>query len=370
MQAKISQLFTFTGTVSRGTYAVIGVLGFAIKHNLDRFVASFFFHRPWNLFNYWIPVRDVARITQVGGPEAKFLATMVTLALPFIWIGVVLTVKRLRGAGLSPQLVILFFIPFLNLLFFLILCLVPEHQNTPGGFRRPGDSLLSRVLPTSAWGSAAISLLVTVPLGFATAYFGSRILMNYGWGLFVALPFTMGLVAAVLYGFPQPRSLGGCIGVASLSVTLLGLALLALAVEGVVCLVMAFPIALPLAVFGGACGYRIQKRRWFQQDAPVFFALVLLFAPGVEYAEHVVAWQSPVFAVRTQIDVQAPPRKFGTRLSPSARFRHRRSGCFAPASLIPFVLRWSAGVRAPSATVSSLPGPSSSPSRFGMSLFS
>lgn len=280
MQARISQLFTFGGTINRGTYAVIGLFGFAIKHNLDRFVATLFFHRRWDLFNYWIPVRDVVRITEVGGPEAKFLATMVALALPFIWIGIVLTVKRLRSAGLPPQLVILFFIPFLNLLFFLILCLL---------------------------GSAAASLLITVPLGLATAYFGSQVLRNYGWGLFVALPFAMGMVAAVLHGFPQPRSFGASIGVASLSVVLLGLALLALAIEGVVCLIMAVPIAIPLGVLGGACGHAIQKRRWLEQDAPVFLSLLLLLAPGVQYAEHVAARQSPVFEVHTQIDVQAPP---------------------------------------------------------------
>ncbi len=308
MASKISQLFSFTGTVSRGTYAVIGLFGFAIKHNLDRFVASLFFHRPWNLFNYWIPVRDVVRITQVGGPEAKFLATMVAIALPFIWIGTVLTVKRLRSAGLPLQLVMLFFLPFLNLLFFLVLSLVPERERTYTEITNSRELLL-RVLPANAMGSAAVSLLVTVPLGFATAFLGSKVLMNYGWGLFVALPFSMGLVAAILYGYRQPRTFGGSVGVACLSVSLLGLALLALAVEGIVCLIMALPIAIPLAFLGGACGHRIQRRRWFQQDAPVFVALFLLFAPGVECGEHVIARPSPVFMVRTQIDVRATPQQ-------------------------------------------------------------
>lgn len=309
MRAKFSELFTLTGTIGRGTYAVIGLFGFAIKHNLDRFVATFFFHRPWDLFNYWIPVRDVARITLLGGPEARFLATMVALALPFIWIGIVLTVKRLRSAGLPPQLVFLFFIPFLNLLFFLVLCLVPERQRSPANLRSPGEPFFSRMIPASAFGSAAVSLIITVPLGFATAYFGSQVLRNYGWGLFVALPFVMGLVAALLYGYREPRSLGACIGVASLSVTILGLALLAVAIEGVVCLIMAFPIALPLAVLGGVCGYRLQRQRRFQQGAPVYFALLLLFAPGVELGEHAVARQSAVFVVRTSIDVQARPEE-------------------------------------------------------------
>jgi hypothetical protein len=107
--SKLGQLWSSAGTVNRGTYALVGLAGFALKHNLDRFVA-FGFHRRWGLFNYWVPVRDVARVTQLPHSEAIFLATMVALSLPFIWLGVAMTMKRLRSAGLPPQLVALFFI--------------------------------------------------------------------------------------------------------------------------------------------------------------------------------------------------------------------------------------------------------------------
>jgi len=33
------------GTVGRGAYAAVGLVLFAVKHNIDRFVASFVFHR-------------------------------------------------------------------------------------------------------------------------------------------------------------------------------------------------------------------------------------------------------------------------------------------------------------------------------------
>ena len=108
MRITFSELWRSTGTISRSAYALVGVVGFAFKHNLDRIVATFIFHRPWGAFNYWIPVRDVVRITQVRDGEAAFLATMVALALPFIWIGIALTMKRLRSAGLSASLVTLF----------------------------------------------------------------------------------------------------------------------------------------------------------------------------------------------------------------------------------------------------------------------
>ena len=39
-RVKLSDLWRWDGTVDRGTYALIGVAGFAVKHNVDRLIAS------------------------------------------------------------------------------------------------------------------------------------------------------------------------------------------------------------------------------------------------------------------------------------------------------------------------------------------
>jgi hypothetical protein len=302
---KLVELLRPRGTIDRGTYAVIGVVGFALKHNLDRVVASAFFHRTWGLFNYWVPMRDVARITDLRSGDAMFLETMVALAFPFVWVGVVLTMKRLRSAHLPAPLVALFFVPFLNLLFFLLLCLLPARD--PLATETRGGLVATRIVPESAVGSAAISLLVTVPVGMGMYWLGVNVLQNYGWGLFVAVPFTMGFGAALIYGLRQRRSLKSCVGVGCLSAALLGFALLALALEGVGCLIMAMPITLPLAAFGGACGYLVQRGRWVGGEAPAYLGLLLVFVPGVQWLEHVAARQAPTLVVQSSIDIQAPP---------------------------------------------------------------
>jgi hypothetical protein len=306
MRIAFVDLWRPSGVVDRKTYALVGLLGFALKHNLDRAVASYAFHRPWGLFNYWVPVRDVARVTQLPRNEALFLSTMVALALPFVWIGIALTMKRLRSANLPLQLVGLFFFPFLNLVFFLVLCLVPERAMRPPA--APELSGLARIIPEGALGSAAVSLLITVPIGVGLVFLGVTLLVNYGWGLFVALPFMMGFAAAVLHGIHSPRSLGACVRVACLSVLLLGAALLAFAIEGVLCIGMAVPIALPLAALGGACGYLVQRRRWLQ-DAPAFLSALVLLVPGVQVSEHLLAPPPQTFVVRSTIDVHAPPQQ-------------------------------------------------------------
>lgn len=308
MQFKFADLLRASGTIDRGTYALAGFVGFALKHNLDRMIAAYAFHRPWTVFNYMEPVRDVGRITELRGDEAQFLETMVTLALPFIWVGVVLTLKRLRGAGMPPWLVVLFFVPFLNLLFFAFLCVAPARQQASTK-ESEGVGWLTRLVPESALGSAATAVLITVPIGLGITMLGVQVLRNYGWGVFVALPFTMGFAAAMIYGIREPRSRRGCIGVASLSVGVLGGALLALAFEGFVCLMMAAPIALPLAAAGGELAYWAQRWRWAQRDATAFLGVALLFVPGVQWTEHVTARPAPVYAVRTAIEVHAPAER-------------------------------------------------------------
>ena len=301
-----AQLFRPIGSINRGPYAIIGLLGFALKHNLDRLVATYVFHRPWGLFNYWIPIRDVANVMSLDRSQQIFLAGMVAISLPFIWVGVVLTLQRLRSARLPSWLVALFFAPFVNLIFFLVLCVFPERD---GRELHSGRSQWTQALPRSGIGSAAISLLITVPLGFGLGTMGAQLFRNYGWGLFVAVPFAMGFVAAWIYGLRQPRGMASSIGVACLSIVLLGGALFGLLIEGVVCLIMAAPLAFPLAAFGGYCGYRAQKSRWLYSDAPVIVSLLVLVAPGIQLTEHMASRPSPVFVVRTAIEVKAPPEQ-------------------------------------------------------------
>ena len=309
MKISFTELWRTSGTVDRGTYTLIGVLGFVLKHNLDRLVATLGFHRPWGIFNYWVPVRDVARITQLRGNEAAFLGTLVALSLPFVWLGVALTMKRLRAVKLPLSLVALFFVPFLNLLFFLLLCLLPSRDSRQAS-GKPKPSYLAHIIPKDPLSSAAFSLFITVPIGFGMALLGARVLTNYGWGLFIALPFAVGFAAVVIYEFHEPQSIGSSIGVACLATTLLGLALLALAFEGAFCLVMLIPLAMPLSIMGGVCAHGLLDWQRNRHDAAsAFLGVLLVFVQGVQWAEHMIAAPPSVYVVHTSIAVQAPPEK-------------------------------------------------------------
>jgi len=310
MRVKFRDLWTWKGTLNRGQYALIGLVGFAIKHNLDRIIASVVFHRPWSLFNYWIPLGKAIRVTSLGHADARFLLTMVILSMPFIWVGVVSTLKRLRDARLPLASVMLFFLPFANVLFFILLCLIPgrsSHSAVEGNAAQNEQSRFGAWIPHSRIGSAAVAALITGLIGGAIAYFAMDVFIGYGWGLFVALPFCMGFASVLLYGFHHQNSFGSSITVSLTSVLVLAGLLLAFGWEGLICILMAAPIGAICAMAGGAIAWFIQSRTPSHRPTLAMFLIVLLFVPalmGAEQASHLVP---PVYAVRSSIEIDAPP---------------------------------------------------------------
>src|SRR5262249_16219409 len=127
MSFRPSNLFRWTGTVNRLPYFLAGLTLLVVKFGLDWLVARLVFERDWTLSNYLAAPANTIRALMVTGPARVFFAPLLVLALPFIWIGVALTVQRLRAARLPPGLVVFFFVPVVNLFFFVILSLLPTQ---------------------------------------------------------------------------------------------------------------------------------------------------------------------------------------------------------------------------------------------------
>ena len=142
MAFQFSDLWRWDGRVSRAKYAAVGFIGVLIKHSLDRLIAAYYVDSGNSLFNYWAPLGKAARLDHLSNTEAKFLATLLLLSIPFLWAGVAMTVRRLRDAGQPVWLVVLFFVPLINVLFFLMLCALPSVS-------RPSKRWSARSLPLS-----------------------------------------------------------------------------------------------------------------------------------------------------------------------------------------------------------------------------
>ncbi len=311
MAFRFADLWRWDGKVGRAEYAAVGLIGVAIKHNLDRLIALAFFPNSLAFLNYWAPLGKAARLNHLTNNEVKFLATLLLFSIPFLWVGVAMTVQRLRDAGQPVWLVVLFFFPVINVLFFLALCALPPRERAveSEGAPWPAQSGFSEEIPSSPLGSAVLSIFLTSVLGLVFLGLATLVVGAYGWGLFVALPFCLGMFSVLLYSYHSPRDWWTCLNVALLPVGILGIALILLAMEGVICVLMAAPFALGLSALGGMLGYTIQARHWRPKQTPAMLSIVILMIPASFGIEHAAALQPPTFEVRTAIEVNAPPEK-------------------------------------------------------------
>jgi len=301
------------GALDRSSFAGYGVAFSVLKQALDIALATMVFKRAGVAFNYWFPLGRWVALGSLTPHDYTFLLAMVAVAVPFIWIGVCLTLARLRDAALPAWLVLFFFLPFLNVLFFVFLCCTPTAQSPAGhaasrfGPSPRSERLLDRLIPSSGAGSAFAGALLTLAAGGLLALFSINVLSLYGWGLFTGIPFAMGFISVLTYGYHAPRTLRSCLGVACLSPALLGLAMLAYAMEGLICLLMAAPLALLLAALGGMLAHSLQNWRHTPAATPAIMGLVLLALPLGMTLERRAAPDPPVFEVTTSVEVDAPP---------------------------------------------------------------
>ncbi len=308
MKLKSSDLWSWAGPLDRGAYLVWGVLLAGIKFNLDRVIGAVWFDRHWSVFG---PEMWALYLWQSPPKEMDrpYYITLLGASLPFLWAGSALTFRRLRSLGWSPLWVLLFFVPVAKLFFFTALCLLPSEET--GGLTPRKESKLLRVLaravPRSTFSGILAAVFTTALLAIGAASLGTAVFGDYGWTVFVGVPFAMGFLAVLIHSFHEPRNLGRCLMVANGTVLVAGTGFLLFALEGAICLLMAAPIAFPIASLGGLMGYAVQKNFWWREESPKMFCSVLLLTPLAMGLEHALPPEPPLLAVRSAVVVNASP---------------------------------------------------------------
>lgn len=299
------QPFSIQGTIGRLDYFVWGALLVAVKYNLDRLLAHIF-QRRWFLTDYF----NGSGLSEplLDGHDRLFYFLMLVQSIPFLWMGTVLTVKRLRDANLSRWLVLLFFMPYLNALFFAILSVMPsadDRQKTPA-------RALYKYIPDSKLGSALAAMAITVGLALLLLYLMIDVLGDYSWGIFVGIPFFLGFGSVVLYGAKRDLGFRDASAVAMLSVVFFGIAIFAAAMEGLLCLLMAFPIGFVIAMLGAWVGYAVLRRS--QSTELKVYLIPIAVVAVLSTGEHFESPQPQLVSVTTEVTVHAPRQAVWDRL--------------------------------------------------------
>jgi hypothetical protein len=217
----------------------------------------------------------------------------------------------LRSLGWRPFWVLLFFVPVVKFIFFAVLCLLRSQEDdrnhrTPEGF---WDRQMARVLPCGTLGSALAAIIATAGFALVAAWLGTSVFRDYGWTIFVGLPFAMGFLSVLIHSFPEERSPSHCLLVANATVMLVGAGFLLFAMEGAICLLMAAPLAFAIASIGGLLGYEVQKSFWWRQESPKLFCSVIVLVPLAIGLEHNMPPFLPLLSVRSSVIVNASPER-------------------------------------------------------------
>ena len=231
------------------------------------------------------------------------LWTLGLWVIPFLFIGVRLTLRRLADAGWSPWLILLFCVPFANYLLMLALIAAPTASATS---RAAGSPAAPRaVLGRGA--AAGVAMGAGGLVGILAIGLTVQLLRNYGAAMFIATPFTMGLVAGYLYRrtyqfAPRAQTLAVALG----SVTALAAFVLFIGWEGLFCLFMALPIGGPIVVVGASVGHTIASgtRR---TEKPI--ALGMCALPVIMMLEPAAGGHQPAREVLSVVEIAAAPEQ-------------------------------------------------------------
>jgi uncharacterized membrane protein YhaH (DUF805 family) len=237
---------------------------------------------PWQFLSPRIGVWSEILKPVPGAPTSNWLALALFLwTLPFLWISVTMSVRRMADAGQSPWLGLLVLVPLINLFVMWSLCFAPSatvEQWLP--YRRDpsnAPALSPRAVePSSVWPpyslndpdrtgyldpdrgtSAAMAIGLSQVIGGLMLFVSVHLFSSYGASLFLGTPILMGAAAGYFYNRRRRRSYGSSVMVGLGSVFFAEGAMLMFALEGAICLIMAAPLLLPLGMMGGMIGKAI-----------------------------------------------------------------------------------------------------------------
>jgi len=284
--------------VPRGRYFRHGAGLMAGKYAADTLFVWLVTGRVWTPFDYVNPVLTM-RTAALGHAPPWVGLVLVVWTLPFLWIGVSLTLRRLVDAGRTPWLSLLFFVPYVNYALMLTLSALGTADRPPAA-RQAEFVRQGRLLRDALVGIAA-GLAVSVP----TVLVSVLLVKSYSTPLFLGTPFSLGAVTAYFVNRRGQRSLGETLRAVTAGLLFLGGVMFLVAIEGAVCLLMALPLALVVASLGAVLGRAIAR---LDPDAAAPATLLVLILPAVTVVDARVAPRPP-HEVVTTIDIAAPPAR-------------------------------------------------------------
>jgi hypothetical protein len=302
--------FSFTGRMRPFPFALWSAGVFFSQHLIAEYLFGML-ARPFTLTQsgwfYVLPLPSLARQTIYSGTILTAMVLMSALACMVIvgWLLTALAFGRAADANISAWIAAWALAPIVQIPVMLALCLFPSRPARP--HPAPGREDIG----AGEWAAAAQGILTGIGLTVLAVAVGALVFGTYGYGMFLVSPFIIGATTAYLAN--RKRDLGASRTVQLILIALMlgGIALIVSALEGVICIVLASPLAIGLALLGGLLGRAIaiySRRSPPQQTAfglalvPLMFAVESFLPPAIH------------FETQSTIEINAAPEAVWTAL--------------------------------------------------------
>jgi len=284
--------FTFKGKIGRAPYAAWSVAIFLSQYLIPLAAGNL---RGADIWSYLVPHRA---LRSASGDLLPVLG--VAYLLIVAWPLVALAFRRANDANVGGWIAAFAIAPIIQIPVILVLCVAPSVPD-----REPRAMITQAATsePVPILASALLGVLAGIGLTLAAVALVTLVFRDYGGALFMLTPFVIGAVSAYIANYREDIGGGQTALTVAIAVLLGSLMLVAVALEGVVCIIMAAPLGLGMALIGGVLGraMALQARRPAGQPLQCIALLPLMFA-----VEHVLP-PSAHFDTEQTIAVAAPP---------------------------------------------------------------
>ena len=207
------------------------------------------------------------------------------------WLLALMSFQLARRTNRGFILAVLSVVPVLQLGAILLNAVVPAREAVDDIQQSRATSAKNVTMGLIA-GIALIVLAVLI----SAVTFGA-----YGWGLFVMTPLLVGITCGYLVNEQSDLGASATMKLVIAAAGLGSLALVVLALEGIVCIIMAAPLAIPIVMLGGVIGRGLAIARHNRRNPLASVAIL----PMVFMLEGAMPPEAPIIT-QYEIEIAAP----------------------------------------------------------------
>jgi hypothetical protein len=305
--------FSFNGRIGRLGYALAVAAIFAAQY-LFAASCTVALGRGVSL-DAWFWLLPLRTLVTLPNAPASLLAVAMAATLVVDTLLAALSFRRTADGHVTIPIAILAVMPVVQFLVILALLVPPSRAATPPPEDvQPSDE--RRDLAAAAMGGLVGGGVCAAATALSALGFGV-----YGYSLFIVTPVVIGAIAGFVANRRVELSVGATIGVVLVALLIAAFALIGLAFEGAVCIVMAAPLVIPMAIVGGLLG-RVQARRGRPSAQAAVFSLAVL--PALFAFERAITAEVS-FTTTESVVIAAPSATVWRALIDPAPIRERPS---------------------------------------------